>query len=188
MSDKIYAFDFAILDWLNETLVHPILDRVFAFITFLGDAGWFWLALAIILLFFKKTRRIGISMAISLAFSLVVTNLTLKPLINRPRPYALRDVTLRIDPPHDASFPSGHSSASFAAAMALFIEDKKKGIPALILATLIAFSRLYFYLHFFTDVLGGTLIGCLVAIPAHFVTPYVLKLLDYLKVAFTKKA
>ncbi len=186
MSETIYAFDFAILDWLNENLAHPLLDRFFALITFLGDAGWFWIVLTAIFLLFKKTRRIGISMAISLVFSLLVTNITLKPLVNRPRPYALREVKLRIEPPHDASFPSGHSSASFAAAFSLFLQDKKKGIPALVLATLIAFSRLYFYLHFFTDVLGGILVGCLGALAAHCLTPYVMKFFNYLKVRLIK--
>lgn len=186
MLDKIYAFDFTILDWIDSTLVHPFLDFLFAFITFLGDAGWFWIALTALFLLFKKTRRIGVTMAISLIFSLLVTNLTLKPLINRPRPYALREVTLRVEPPHDASFPSGHSSASFAAAVALFIEDKKKGTPALILAALIAFSRLYFYLHFPTDVLGGALVGCLGAIVAKYLTPYAYKGFDSVKQKFTK--
>lgn len=190
MLEKLYAFDFSVLDWINDTLVTPVLDPLFAFITFLGDAGWFWIALALVLLFFKRTRRIGIAMAISLVFSLVVTNLTLKPLVNRPRPYELREVTLRVEPPHDASFPSGHSSVSFAAAFALFWEDKKRGIPALILAALVAFSRLYFYLHFFTDVLGGTLVGFGVSIAAHFLTPYAAKGVDALleKLNSKKKA
>ena len=180
MKDALYTFDFAILDWISDTLVYPLLDPIFAFITFLGDAGWFWIALTVLCLCFRKTRRIGISMAISLVFSLLVTNLTLKPLVNRPRPYELREISLRVEPPHDASFPSGHSSASFAAAFALFWEDKKRGIPALVLATLIAFSRLYFYLHFFTDVLGGSLVGFWGSLIAHALTPFVLKGLDRL--------
>ena len=125
-------------------------------------------------------------MALSLVFSLLVTNLTLKPLVNRPRPYALREVDLRVTPPHDASFPSGHTSASFSAAFALFWEDKKRGIPALVLATLIAFSRLYFYLHFFTDVLGGGVVGVAASIAAHFLAPIVTKWIDRLLSRFQK--
>lgn len=188
MSGFIYSLDYAINDFLNETLAHPVLDVVFKVITSLGDAGWFWIALSVVLLCFKKTRRYGVSMALSLLFSLFVTNLFLKPLVDRPRPYELRAVELRIDPPHDASFPSGHTSASFAAALALFWHNKKAGAPALVLATLIGFSRLYFYVHFFTDVLAGSLVGFLVSVAAYLLTPYLYKGFDKLKQAMKKNA
>ena len=61
--------------------------------------------------------------------------------------------------PKDYSFPSGHTQASFAAATALFTGNKKAGICAYVLAALIAFSRLYLYVHFPTDVLAGVVIG-----------------------------
>ncbi|MBQ7364249.1 MAG: phosphatase PAP2 family protein [Clostridia bacterium] len=168
--------DFAINDCIAEHLSHPILDVIFECITFLGDAGWFWIALTVTFLCFKETRRYGVAMAISLVFSTLFTNILLKPLINRPRPYELRpEIVLKTDPPHDASFPSGHTSASFAAALALFRENKRLGTPAVILAALIGYSRLYFYLHFFTDVLGGTLIGTLTAVISYCLTPLAMK-------------
>ena len=175
MSDFIYSIDFAINDFIADYLTHPVFDAIFRVITFLGDAGWFWIALTVSFLLFKETRRYGVSMAISLLFSTLFTNILLKPIVNRPRPYELRDITLKVAPPHDATFPSGHTSASFAAALALFKENKKLGTPAVILAALIGYSRLYFYLHFFTDVLGGTLIGVVTTVISYFLTPYVMK-------------
>ncbi len=66
---------------------------------------------------------------------------------------------LLIKAPTDFAFPSGHTQASFAAATSICMWKKKFGIPALILATLIAFSRMYLYVHYPTDILGGILFG-----------------------------
>ena len=65
--------------------------------------------------------------------------------------------------PSDSSFPSGHTSSAFAAAVSIFLTNKKAGIMALILAVLIAFSRMYFFVHFPTDILGGILTGVICA-------------------------
>ena len=153
-------FEFAILDFIREYLSCPLLDSVMKFITFLGDAGWIWILTGVTLLFFKKTRRIGTAICLALIFNLVVTNITLKPLIARTRPFDLAEgIKLITDKPTDFSFPSGHSSASFAASVAIFCNNKKYGAFALVLALLIAFSRLYLYLHFPSDVLAGSIIG-----------------------------
>ena len=187
MIEFIESIDFAILNWLNDNLAHPVLDVIFRFITHLGDGGWLWIALTAIFLCFKKTRRYGVTMAISLLFSLLITNLTLKPLVNRPRPFTKQYVDLRIDAPHSASFPSGHTSGSFSAALALFHHNKKAGTPALILATLIAFSRLYFFVHYPTDVLGGFLVAFLGSFLASLLTPYVFLAAEKIKNALFRK-
>jgi undecaprenyl-diphosphatase len=151
-----------------------------SFISFLGNAGWFWIVLALSLLFFKRTRKIGITMAIALVFSLIFTNLLLKPIVDRPRPwvYALehlgREIQILIEKPHDASFPSGHTSVSFAAATAIFMRNKKYGSLALALAALIGFSRLYFYIHYPTDVLGGLVVGVIYGVAAYFVSNFII--------------
>ncbi len=153
-------FEFAILDLIREYLSCPLLDSVMKFITFSGDAGRIWILTGVILLFFEKTRKIGIAVCLALIFNFVVTNITLKPLIARTRPFDLAEgIKLITDKPTDFSFPSGHSSASFAASVAIFCNNKKYGTFALILALLIAFSRLYLYLHFPSDVLAGSIIG-----------------------------
>lgn len=163
------------MEWLNqievgilhsiyETLECAFLDKVMPVITSLGDAGIFWIVLAVIFLFFKKTRRAGISMAFSLIFGLILCNLTLKPLVARIRPYDF-DPTLQslmlVEGEHDFSFPSGHTIASIEAAFALWFNNKKLGTPAVILAFIIAFSRLYLVVHYPTDVLTSVVLGIL---------------------------
>lgn len=162
-------FDIPVLDWIAEKLWCPVLDTIMPWITLLGDGGIFWIAVAVILLFIPKYRKAGLSMGIALLMGLVLCNLTLKPLVARIRPYDYvlahygRNISLLVSTPHDFSFPSGHTIASFEAATALLIHDKKLGIPAMILACLIAFSRLYLYLHYVTDVLFSVILGCALA-------------------------
>lgn len=155
----ITNLDFALLDLIRKHIACDFLDRVVPVITHLGDGGYFWIAIILLLLVFKKTRKYGVAMAIAMLMNLVLCNLTLKPLIARPRPFALREVTLLIPQPGEHSFPSGHTASSFAAAGALLFMGAKGRIPALIMALLIGLSRLYLYVHYPTDVLGGILLG-----------------------------
>jgi len=153
-----------ILDWIQTHLRCAFLDVFFPVITHLADAGLFWIALAVVLLFFKKTRKTGWMMGLALIFGLLVCNLTLKPLVARVRPYDINTaVSLLIEKPHDFSFPSGHTQASFGAAMVLLFRDKRFGIPAVVLAVLIAFSRMYLYVHYPTDILTAAVLGTLFA-------------------------
>ena len=163
------GFDLPILDWIAANLWCPLLDAVMPVITVLGDAGIFWMVIAAALLLFKKTRRVGLGMGIAMLMGLLLCNLTLKPLCQRPRPYDYQFdvfnklIPLLIEQQHDFSFPSGHTIASFEAAGVIALNNKKRGIPALILASLIAFSRLYLYVHYPTDVLVSVLLGLALA-------------------------
>jgi len=158
-------FDLPILDWIADNLRCGFLDFVMPLITKLGDAGIFWIAVAVLLLFIPKYRKIGLSMGAALLMGLLVCNLTLKPLIARIRPYDLqlerfgKTIQLLIATPHDFSFPSGHTIASFEGATVLLLMNKKLGIPAMVLAALIAFSRMYLYVHYPTDVLASVVLG-----------------------------
>lgn len=158
-------FDLPILDWIMHHLWCPFLDWIMPPITVLGDAGIFWIAIAVVLLFFPKTRKMGMSMGAALLIGLLVCNVTLKPLVARIRPYDYQmehfgvSIKLLIEAQHDFSFPSGHTIASFEAATAMLIHNKKAGIPAMILACLIAFSRLYLYVHYPTDVIASVILG-----------------------------
>jgi undecaprenyl-diphosphatase len=135
----------------------------------LGDGGILWIALAVILLCFPKYRKTGFAMSAALLMGLLICNLSLKPLVARIRPYDFqlqnfnKSIPLLIAAPHDYSFPSGHTIASFEAAVALLIRDRKLGMGALALAVLIAFSRLYLYVHYPTDVLASVVLGTLLA-------------------------
>lgn len=163
--EAILGFDFAILDFIRENIANPLMDVIMKIVTTSGDAGIIWIVAAILCLIFKKTRKAGTCMAIALILVLLISNLTLKPLIARPRPFILREeIELIISAPSGFSFPSGHTASSFAAATGLFIYHKKLGIAALIWAFLIAFSRLYMYVHYPTDVMAGMLVGILCAV------------------------
>jgi len=162
-------WEFTILYALQE-LHNPVLDKIMLFISWLGNDGWLWLAIGAICLCFKKHRKMGLQLLLSMLCTFILGNLILKNLIARPRPCDIDTaVTLLLSRPHGYSFPSGHSINSMVAAVALFLNNKKIGIPALIIATLIGFSRMYLFVHFPTDVLGGFAIAILVAIAVDWV-------------------
>ena len=158
-------FDLPILDWIAQHLWCPFLDAVMPVVTKLGNGGIFWIAVSVVLMLIPKYRKAGFSMGAALLMGLLLCNLTLKPLVARIRPYDYqlehfnKVIPLLISAPHDFSFPSGHTIASFEAATALLLHNKKLGIPAMVLAALVAFSRLYLYVHYPTDVIASILLG-----------------------------
>jgi len=157
-------WEFSILYALQE-IHNPILDKMMLFITSLGDDGWFWLAIGVVCLVFKKHRKMGLQLLLSMLCTFILGNLIIKNLVARPRPCDIDTaVTLLLSRPHGHSFPSGHSINSMVAAVALFLNNKKIGIPAGIISTLLGFTRLYLFVHFPTDVLAGFVIAILVAI------------------------
>lgn len=165
--EALTNFELNILDWIQTNMQSAFADCFFPLITKLGDAGIFWILVAAVMLLFPKTRKTGAMMGLALIFGLIVCNMTMKPLIARIRPYDINTaVTLIVEKMHDFSFPSGHTTASFEGAVVLLMRDKRLGIPAMILAVLIAFSRLYLYVHFPTDVLAGAVLGTLFAVLA----------------------
>ena len=163
--EVLSSLDGNILLWIQEYLRSDLFTPLWKFITTSGNSGLIWIVFTCFLLAFKKTRKVGVMSAVSLIFSLIFTNLLIKPLVARTRPYELiQGLVLLIEKPHDFSFPSGHSSAAFAAAWVMFRNlPKKIGIPAVIYASLMAFSRLYFAVHYPTDVLAGVIFGILYA-------------------------
>ena len=154
-------FDVPILVWIQEHIRSGLLTPVVNVITHLGDAGIFWIVLTLILLVYRKTRKLGFACAISMVIGLLITNVILKNWIARPRPYDdFQMIKLIIETQKDYSVPSGHSCNSFACAWVIFRMAKKRwGVPALILAILISLSRLYVGVHYPTDVIGGMAIG-----------------------------
>lgn len=158
-------FEGSFLLFIQEHLRIPALNGAMCFITHLGDTGAIWIALALILLLFRRTRRVGIFCAAAMILNLLLTNVALKNIIQRIRPYdVMESLNILIEAQHDFSFPSGHTACSFAAAWTIFrTAPRKYSIPALILAVLISFSRLYVGVHYPTDVLGGLLVGILAA-------------------------
>ena len=159
------TFERDILLWIHGHLRFAALTPVMRFLSLLGDMGLFWIALTVILLLFRKTRRLGIFCAASIILTFLVVNCAVKPLVARVRPYdQFPEIQILAHAEHDFSFPSGHSANSFAVAWILFRMTKKQyGVPAVILAALIAFSRLYVGVHYPTDVLAGIAIAIALA-------------------------
>lgn len=164
--ELIHKIDDNVLNFIQEHLKNSFMDTIMPVITSLGNSGIVWILITIVLIAIKRYRKYGYMLALALIITLVVGNITLKPLVARIRPFDANDLKniLLIEAPTDYSFPSGHTMSSFAAAIVLIYMDKKIGIIAMILAVLIAFSRLYLYVHYPSDVLAGMILGFLSAI------------------------
>ena len=170
MWEAITSWDLGVLEWIQNTLRFAVGDVILPLFTNLGDAAVV-IAIAVILCIPRRTRKWGFTALAALIIGVLIVNAGIKPLVFRPRPYAegvggmwnetqiaemfplLRKIY------HDGSFPSGHTLAVFEIATAVTMYSRKAGIPALAVAALIAFSRLYLYVHYPTDVLVGMVLG-----------------------------
>lgn len=166
MLQYLMTLEESILLWIQSNVRNEWLTPVFIFITKLGNGGFIWILGSILLLAPKKTRKIGVMAVAALICSVLIDNVMLKNAVARTRPYeVIEGLTSLVGVQKDFSFPSGHTGSSFAAAVVMFRGlPKKFGVPALILAFLIGFSRLYVGVHYPTDVLAGALIGTGIAL------------------------
>lgn len=152
--------ELAILDWIQNVLKSPIMDTIMVFVSTLGDKGYIYYVILGLLLINKKTRKIGIVMGIAMILNYLICNLGLKPLIARTRPYDINTaVEILVHKPSSYSFPSGHSSQAFCVASAFLFTKYHYRKEMLVFAFIIAFSRLYLYVHFPTDVIAGAIVG-----------------------------
>lgn len=167
MLQLIQQVDSSILLFIQEFLRFEWLNPIVVFLTHLGDGGAIWIVFTALMLAQKQYRKTGISMAAALLLGVLFTNLLLKNLIMRPRPF---DAILQLHAlvlEHGWSFPSGHSTSSMAAGTVMFIYlPRKTGVTALIFAVMICLSRLYVGVHYPTDVIGGIIIGIFSAVCA----------------------
>lgn len=159
---SLQAWDSHWFLWLNHNLQNPFLDWLMPKISELGSGGLIWLFVAFGLAVFGKGR--GRKMAflgmVALLIAWFVGNEVLKSWVARPRPFVtLSDVRLLVNRPSDFSFPSGHTTTSFAPAAAFYRKHKPLGTAALVLAVVIGLSRIYIGVHYPLDVLGGALVG-----------------------------
>lgn len=166
MIQHLLGLDGAVLLWIQEYMRSEFLTPIFLFITKLGNKGGIWLAASAVMLFFRPSRRAGLLSLAALFSVYVIDNVILKNLIARTRPYeVVAGLQLLTEKQADFSFPSGHTGSSFASAVTLYRElPKKFGIWAVVLACFIGFSRLYLGVHYPSDVIGGALIGSLIAV------------------------
>ena len=166
MLDSLLQLDGGILLWIQEYVRSTSLSVVLAPYTMLGDAGLMWIALSLAMLCFRKTRKAGALALCAMALGMVVTNLTIKPLVSRPRPWLVVEGLGHIVEENDPnSFPSGHTCAAFAAGMIWLrtLPWRWGRITAVVLAALMGLSRLYVGVHYPSDVLAGAVIGALCA-------------------------
>ena len=163
----LLELEFSILYFI-QGLHTPFLDRFMTAVTSLGVKGWHFIVLGIILFCFKRTRKMGAAVLLSLAAGGLIGNVVLKNLVMRDRPCWIDEsVRLLIQNPKDFSFPSGHTLASFETAVSIFLYNRKWGVPVLVLASVIALSRLYLFVHFPTDVLSGMALGIFIGWYVH---------------------
>lgn len=154
------------LYWIQETIRQDWLNPILIALTSLGNHGWFWIATILFCLICRKYRKTGVYAMISCILTYVFVIVLLKLVVNRTRPYdAYSFIQILVPKEHDASFPSGHSAISFSVAMIYYycLSNKKVGIGFVVLAALIALSRLYVGVHYPTDVIGGIFFGCLMS-------------------------
>ncbi len=154
------SLDQTILYWIQDNLSCGLLDLLMPKLTLLGSGGAIWLLAAGGMLCTKKYRRQGVILLAGLAVGVLVGNVCLKNLIARPRPCWLDDsVKLLVSSPTDYSFPSGHTLASAIGATVLTKTNRRFGWAAIPIAAIIAFSRLYLFVHFPSDILAGAVLG-----------------------------
>lgn len=195
--NPVQSLDGNLLIGIQHTLNADWLTPIMKAITLCGEGGCLWIAACIVMLLFRRTRRLGIICSLSLALTFICCNLMLKPLVDRTRPWVTFEaVNVLISPPGDASFPSGHSANSMGPAWAMFLATRpvrtgerrsydeipclgwkgagadprimhRIGIAAVVLSVLIGISRLYLGVHYPTDVICGLLLGMLCAEIVH---------------------
>ena len=162
--DSIPMFDFNVIKFIQDNFHNPVSDAIFPFITHLGEAGAIWIAAAIIMVCFKKSRKCGILALCAMTVTFLFGEVFLKNVVCRVRPCnQFPEVAMLITRPRSFSFPSGHSASSFAAATIIFWFNKKFGLLAIATAALIAFSRVFLFVHYPTDILAGALLGILIS-------------------------
>lgn len=159
--EALSNFEGQFLLWIQEAVRAEALNPIVTHITHLGNSGILWIGLTLLMIAFRRTRRVGVTSAVSIVISFTVANLILKPLVARTRPYEFieaLETIIELQP--DKSFPSGHATNAFACAWVMFrMMDRRWGVPPLILAIVICLTRLYVGVHYPTDVLAGILVG-----------------------------
>lgn len=180
--EALQSFDTAALLYIQDFIRTPILTAIMVFLSKLGNAGLIWIFTGLLLIISKRTRRGGFDLLICLIAAYIVNDLVIKELVARVRPYeTIQGLSILVAPESSYSFPSGHTSSSFAAAFALTRAYGKKGALAYIPAVLIAVSRVYVGVHYPSDVLAGMIVGTVVALAVYML------LQKYVKTDFIRK-
>lgn len=185
------AFDRAVLQGVHNLAAATggqgsLFDWFMRFISLLGEEGIGLIVLGILLFCFKKTRKAGMCLLLGMLCGLFITNIVIKNLVARPRPFQNTEVAVfrewwsYIGGPNasEKSFPSGHTTHAMAAMTAIFLNfPKKYSWTAYIFVALTGLSRMFLVVHYPTDIIGGLLAGALAAVGGWFITCGLLKLI-----------
>ena len=164
------------------------LTHLMKFISFFAHDGLCMFALGIVLMLFRRTRKLGACVFLAVCCGGLITNVTVKPLVARMRPYANFDHLAATV--HEwwvmvgearkgegvfSSFPSGHTTSATAAMVGLFLASKSKKytFPVLLFPLLMGASRIYLMVHYTSDVLAGLVAGTLGGVAAYFLAKLV---------------
>ena len=189
--DSFLSFDLSVFQWI-QGIQNDFLDAVLVGITTLGNAGAIFIVLGLGLFITKKYRKAGFAVIVALLVMLICNDLFLKEFFARPRPFNLFDSDPQkyaewgrayiypelVNKPSSYSFPSGHTSSAFAAAIALLWQNRKWGVPVTIFAALMGFSRIYVEVHYCTDVIAGVVSGAVCALVAVLIVKYLFPVVD----------
>lgn len=189
--DSLLSFDLSVFEWI-QGIQNGFLDAVMAGITTTGNAGAIFIVLGFVLLFTKKYRKAGLAILVALIVMLLCNDLFLKEFFARVRPFNLFESnpdkyaewgTKYVFPelvykPSGHSFPSGHTASAFAAATALLWHSRKWGVPTMIFATIMGFSRIYVQVHYCTDVIGGVISGVICGFIAVLIVKFLFPVVD----------
>lgn len=162
MLKKIQTFDEYLFQKIYNKTFPRILDKIMIFFSYIGNCGYIWLVVTAVFYYGLKHKYVGINLILVLAFATILGQYTIKPIIKRPRPCHSHQLHLKINTPKDYSFPSGHTMSSFACVMIIINYNPFFGILSLVIASLIAFSRMYLCVHYFSDVFSGAMLGLIV--------------------------
>ena len=166
-------FDYLIFNLFYNLRVNAgaFFTPFFQFVTFLGDGGLIYIIAGVICLLFKSTRKLGVTMLLALALGSLTSNLIIKPIVLRPRPFTANSfyyenwLAVGATKVGENSFPSGHTTAVFTCTLSwILLSNKKWRFLGIAFAVLMASSRVYLFVHYTTDILGGIIVGCTMAI------------------------
>lgn len=187
LNNTFFVFDGAVFNIMHNLAksAGDFLTPFFKIVSFLGEGGVFFIIASIIFLLFKNTRKLGLTILLSLGVGALFTNVIIKNLVARPRPFnaneQYREFWLFVSGKEQSefSFPSGHATATMASMTALFLScNKKWSWIGFIFAIIMAISRVYLILHYATDVIGGLVVGALAGVIAYYIVKFIYKKIE----------